>query len=783
MMTFLKQTITALIFSLLILTSCVPIAETPPQSHSLRAPSVPLITFDPYTSVWSFADHLNEQPTLHWTGREHPMNGLVRVDGTTYRFMGMDPWDVVVPTSVEGSWDCWITTEDPGSMWTAMDYDDSGWTRIAGPVGTSNTIMENGTVVENQKAWIRREFELKDTVNLHLLVRTGGSSIQRMIVYINGHLAGAFQSRHDMTWPIAPEARKSLHPGKNILGIYFEKRRPRQNVFVDVGLVRENAMPKAVQTSVEVRATQSIYSFECGGVSLGVTFTTPLLMEDLTILKTGSLDQPVLEKEGDDLRIDWGHLFVVPQPGTDAVTSIAGAGKSQAKFIEDGGLPEMDDPDDPRSAGDHPVSLAVSLPYGILGTEEVSRFVCIAYDDVYSIDYFGEPLKAWWKRKIASSVDLIETAITQYPSLMQSCREFDGQLFSEAENAGGQEYASLCALAYRQAIAAHKLVEGPGNTPLFLSKENFSNGSIGTVDVTYPSSPLFLIYNPDLLKGMLEPIFHYAESGRWTKPFAAHDVGKYPKANGQRYREDMPVEECGNMVILTAAIARIEGNTGYADKHWETLTEWAEYLKANGFDPENQLCTDDFAGHLASNANLSIKAIVALGAYARLAEESGKEETAMEYRETAEKMAMDWIEAARDGDHYSLTFYDKGTWSQKYNLVWDRLLDLGLFPEEVTRKELEYYQTKQLEYGLPLDSRSDYTKSDWIVWTASMSSDPDDFHAFINPLYRWVNETPTRQPLPDWHNTRNGLVTGFRARSVVGGYFMKMLTERLNPDQ
>ena len=106
----------------------------------------------------------------------------------------------------------------------------------------------------------------------------------------------------------------------------------------------------------------------------------------------------------------------------------------------------------------------------------------------------------------------------------------------------------------------------------------------------------------------------------------------------------MPIEEAGNMILVTTAISMMEGNANYASKYWETLSTWANYLIENGLDPENQLCTDDFAGHLAHNANLSAKAIMAIAGYGEMARMLGKETTANKYIETAKRLAIEWGE-------------------------------------------------------------------------------------------------------------------------------------------
>lgn len=581
----------------------------------------------------------------------------------------------------------------------------------------------------------------------------------------------------------------------------------------------------AVQQSVDVQAMSTRYRFACGPVELTLTFTAPLFLDNLELLsrpvnyigyKTRSLDgaahtveiyfeaapacaintpdqptiargermdglvlvrmggkeQNVLQRKGDQIRIDWGYFYLA---AGDAGTSqsVGNAMDMRKAFAAGGRL-------DGRIAPADNANIAVV--HGLGRAARAEGMVMAGFDDIYSIQYFKTNLRPYWNRRGDSSIERqFALALNDYASLSEKCAAFDRELMETAARKGGRKYAELCALAYRQAIAAHKLVEAPNGELMLLSKENASNGSIGTVDITYPSAPLFLYYNPELCKALMNHIFYYSESGKWQKPFPAHDVGTYPQANGQTYKHDMPVEESGNMLILTAAIAAAEGNAEYARKHWKELTRWAEYLVENGLDPENQLCTDDFAGHFAHNANLSVKAIMGIASYGRCARMLGMEQVADNYFAKAREMAAEWVKMADDGDHFRLTFDKAGTWSQKYNLVWDKILGFGIFPDEVARKEIAYYLTKQNRYGLPLDNRRLWTKSDWILWSATLADDAKTFEALVDPVWDFMNETVLRVPMSDWYKTDVPAHVIFKARSVVGGYWIKMLEGRYAP--
>jgi len=822
-----------LLFAVFFLDSCQQKVTNNNESITteLRAPAYPLITIDPYTSAWSETDQLFDSPVRHWTGKTHSLIGAIRVDGKVYRFMGKEeiPLKTLVPMAGDEVWKGKYTNKVPENNWKVLAFNDRNWKFGEAAFGTPG-MKAIGTKWDTKEIWVRREFTTHDAVlgaNLYLRY----SHDDDFELYLNGKeiVNTGSSAKDDVLVKIDPALLNKN--GENILaGHCTNKGGPD---YVDFGLYTEGNQKKvfsqtAVQNSVSLSATQTHYDFICGPVDLELQFVSPLLPGNLNLLsrpvnyinyritsndknkhkvqlyfettpqwavndisqevkvtkgrtgniifvKAGTTEQPILQKKGDNVRIDWGYVYLAANKTKNSSVEIGNYFTTKEKFVQNGTL----------APGIKSVTAIMTQSMPVMACvekfEEVSSkpsdgYIMIGYDDVKSIQYFGNNLKAWWTNNGTITMnDVLQAASTEHDLTMERCAKFDNKLWKETLKAGGKNYADLCVLAFRQSIAAHKLVKDTQGNLLFLSKENFSNGSIGTVDVTYPSSPLFLKYNPDLLKGMLNPIFYFSESGKWTKPFAAHDVGTYPQANGQTYGGDMPVEECGNMLILTAAIAEREGNADYAAKHWDVLTTWANYLLKNGLNPENQLCTDDFAGHIAHNTNLSIKAIMGIAGYGKLAKMLGKTNIAEKYTSKAKEMAIQWVEMARDGDHFRLTFDQPGTWSQKYNLVWDKILELNIFPKEVKQKEITYYLTKQNKYGLPLDNRRTYTKADWIVWTASLTRDKETFEKFIDPLHDFVTETPDRVPMSDWYETTNAKQVGFQARSVVGGYFIKLL--------
>ena len=834
-----KQIITTLFMGcIMTMTAQTPAMFTPHQHTDLRLPSVPLVVSDPYFSIWSPYDTLNEGSTRHWTDAEKPLEGILRVDGKSYRFLGVKNtvMETIVPMADEVAWKGAITRSVPADGWQMPDYDDSGWTIAEAAFGSPDlSYVRTRWSDQNSDMFVRRVVELTPADlegDLYIIY----SHDDVFNLYLNGtKIADTGETwREGVKLELTPELKKLLHPGRNVIASHCHNT--TGGAYTDFGLYRNisfdpQSTVNATQNSVDVMATSTYYNFSCGPVDLDLVFTAPMIIDDydllsspvnyisyqvtstdgrehdvqllltaspriaqnkesqptvstfetkdgVTYVRTGTIEQPILAKTGDHICIDWGYLYL---PAINGEVSLNTDAKIKSTFVNDGRLPAPEHEIVAYKASEQPV-LAYMHDFG--KTAVASSYAMIGYDEIYDVEYFFNRYKGYWAHGGRVSIlDMFKKLSGSYASIMKRCRELDKTVYDDACAAGGKKYAELLSGSYRHVIAAHKLFEDNEGNLLFFSKENDSNGCINTVDLTYPEAPLFLCYNPELQKAMMTSILDYSKSGRWTKPFAAHDLGQYPKANGQVYGGDMPLEEAGNMLTLIAQVCMLDGNANYALPYWEILQTWTDYLAENGQDPANQLCTDDFAGHWAHNANLSLKAIMGVAGFARLAELKGDIATADKYMAKAAEMAVIWEETAREGKgkdmHYRLAFDRDDTWSQKYNMVWDKLWNTNLFPNNAMQTEINYYLTRQNEFGLPLDNRKDYTKSDWIMWTAAMAPNQKVLARFIDPLYKYVNETPTRVPISDWYNTVTSRKTGFMARSVIGGHWMPLFAYKL----
>jgi len=656
------------------------------EAPAMRPPAVPLVTHDPYFSVWSCDDKLTDNWARHWTGKINALCGLARIDGKPRRFAGPDPKDV-----------------------PAME--------------------QRGLKVD-----ATRTVYTFDT-----------DSVKLQVTFLS---------------PLLPDDLDILsRPATYVTFTAVSKDGADHSVQIYLDITGEWCVNEPGQ---EVRWGRMEFD---GGNALHM----------------GTTEQPVLAKQGDDLRIDWGRVYLALPAQEGVSTRVELADLSRDAFAKDGVLRPVDAKGPRRANDDWPV-LAALLDLGKVGREPVTRQAIIAYDDEYSIELMGKKLRPYWRRGGMDAAGMLAAAVKEYASLDARAAKFDADLFQNLEAAGGANYARMCALAYREAMAAQKLAADGDGAPVMFPKENFSNGCVSTVDVIYPAAPVFLLLNTKLLAAQMKPVMDYAVAGRWKWPFAPHDLGTYPLANGQVYgggekteENQMPVEESANMILLMGAMAKKDGNAGFAQKYWPAVTKWAEYLAEKGLDPENQLCTDDFAGHLAHNVNLSAKAILALGAYSQLCGATQRPDDAGKYRDMAKGMAEKWVKMAEDGGHYRLAFDKPGTWSQKYNLVWDKLLGLNLFPADVARREIAHYLKVQNTYGVPLDNRKDYTKIDWLVWSATLAEKKEDFEALVAPAYAFLSATPDRVPITDWYETKTGKMVGFQARPVIGGLFIKAM--------
>jgi len=659
------------------------------HADTFRPPAVPLVTSDPYLSIWSEADHLNDATTVHWTRHPMPLVSLIRIDGRCYRLMGHDPADV------------------PALPQTGLE------------VTATRSIYQ----FSNSQVHVTLTF-------LTAALPNDLDALTRPLSYL--------------TWRVS-----SVDGVKHTVSIYDS-----------VG----------AEVAVNTPDQQVTWARETMG--------------PLTALRVGSVVQSLFAPQGDDVRIDWGYGYLVA-PANQSAAAIGGNSALLDSFVSSGTLPARDDTRMPRAVSDDEPVLAMALPLGSVGAAPVERHVMVAYDELYNVELAGHPLRPYWRRSGITPALMLQSAERDYPSLVTRCAAFDKSFNADLTRVGGAKYAQIASLAYRQCLAGTGISVDDHGQPLMFPKENSSNGDISTVDIDFPMDPLWILVSPTLAKASLVPDLNYGSDPRWPFPNAPHDMGVYPVASATfEAGEAMPVEECGDMLILCDAVAQDDGNANFAAPWWPTLTRWAEYLAQHGADPDNQLFTNDFMGPFPHNANLAVKAIVGIAAYSDLCRLRGDTAHAAQYKAVAKADAAQWIRMATRGDHTLLAFDRPGSWSQKYNLVWDHLLGLDVFPPSVRQKEVAWYIRKRETYGVPLFygpprfPRTHVVSSIWTTMSATMTDTNADFEAIFDPMYDYYNATTVRDPLSEPYDGTGLGSGGNHARPAIGALFIRMLSDR-----
>ncbi|KAI5922664.1 glutaminase GtaA [Camillea tinctor] len=465
------------------------------------------------------------------------------------------------------------------------------------------------------------------------------------------------------------------------------------------------------------------------------------------------------------------------QSGADSVVRQA--------FLDQGVLGDISDTNYRAVNDDWPV-FGFAHDLGDVGDDAVSRLFTIGLTQDNAIQLLGEgssltTYPSLWKSYFDNDLDAVSFFFNDYSEASQLATELDDKVASDSLAAAGANYLTITSLSVRQTFGALQFT-GTDSDPLVFLKEISSNSDIQTVDVIFPAMPLMLYLNPELLNYLLKPLFLNQENGHYPNTNAIHDLGTFPLAKGYPDGSDepQPLEECGNMIIMALAYAqRTSDAESYLNQHYTILKQWAGYLVDEALIPADQISTDDFAGSLANQTNLAIKGIIGLRAMAEISQLTGHTDDATSYGNTATDYITQWqgygINAAASPPHTTLSYNDPSSHGLLYNLYANSLLGFGtdFVPESVYDMQSNFYPTVALEYGVPLDTRHNYTKTDWMLWCAAIAS-ADTRAVFIDRIANWINETPTNRALTDLYDAATGNYPDgilFTARPVVGGHF------------
>ncbi|KAI9763028.1 MAG: hypothetical protein M4579_000091 [Chaenotheca gracillima] len=473
----------------------------------------------------------------------------------------------------------------------------------------------------------------------------------------------------------------------------------------------------------------------------------------------------------------WGTAIYATQSSTSSRVSTRSGPRSEVRedFASRGSLRQRH----PEWAGGNVAGFSHDL--GTVGAETSATFA-VGYVRDAAINYLGAAQTEYWRSKYTDEVAAVVAFLDGYGDAQTSSENLDSDIKTKSANAAGSNYSDITTLTVRQAFGAIDITipqdtKDTGDAKIFM-KEISSDGNVNTMDVIFPAHPIFYTFDAEYIRMLLEPVVQYLNSGAWPLNYTVHDIGAaYPNATGHNdgNAEVMPIEECGNLLILAYTYQKLSGNTDWATQYAGIFRQYADYLNQHGLYTAMQLSTDDGAGPAANQTNLAIKAAVALSAYGKMTGQTNYSDAGLDFSKTLYDQA---VGTDADKTHFTLTYDNTSSWTTTFNLFPDKLLDLGTFSDDAYDMQNTFYPSVREEAGVPLDSRLDWAKTDWNIFSAAIAS-AEVSDLFINDLHQFLAGGPTtnNEPFSDKYfvSPKDGDVVdaydGFRARPVVGGHF------------
>ncbi|KAL4927013.1 putative glutaminase [Aspergillus undulatus] len=491
------------------------------------------------------------------------------------------------------------------------------------------------------------------------------------------------------------------------------------------------------------------------------------------------VDNAVPYAENSDMAT-WGEAILSSRDKSQSrITYSSGKrGEVRAQFVNHGKLTSNNDTWAPGGI------VALSHDLGTVSGEQSAHFA-IGYVREEAINYLGKPYTGYYRAEYPDTHKALSHFFDDYPAAVLESKIVDAEMTIQAALAGGNKYADIVTLSARQAWGGIDLTIPNDSLDtkdvLAFVKELSSNGNLNTVDVIMPAFPIYYVADPDYIRLLLEPMMRYLAADRWHLPYTIHDMGShYPNATGHddQNAEPMPIEECGNLLVLVLAYVRATDDTAWADQYMDILRKYADYLVENSIDIALQLSSNDAAGPLANETNLAIKAAVGLKAFGEL---SGLSNYSRIGEEHADLFFTQGLGTDESKSHFVLQYPDEpNSWKTPYNLYPDVLLDLGTFPEEAYQMGDTFFHDVRGDYGVPLDNRQDWAKSDWNMWLAGTFDDTNTRSEFIDDLWAFMSNGKHGWPFSDRYVATSakggepGVPVLCRARPTVGGHFALM---------